>query len=128
MNTGSATEREGDYFGATVNLAARVAGLAGGDQVLLTEATAQAAGDLDDVKIVRLGAQHLRNVGDPVVLLRARGAGDSPSPGLPIDPVCRMAVEPNSSAGVLRHSGVEYNFCSLECIQAFAADPERYVQ
>jgi adenylate cyclase len=127
MHTGPATERDGDYFGTTVNLAARVAGLAGGGQVLLTEATAQEAGDLAELSVVRLGPQRLRNVGDPVVLLRARGGADSLRPELPIDPVCRMAVEPNGSVGVIQHAGVEYHFCSLECIHAFAADPERYV-
>jgi adenylate cyclase len=127
MHTGPATEREGDYFGTTVNLAARVAGIAGGGQVLLSEATQEAAGDLGELRVVRLGPQRLRNVGDPVVLFRARGAAESPAPELPIDPVCRMAVEPNGSAGVLQHDGVDYHFCSLECIQAFAADPERYV-
>jgi len=39
MHTGPAVEREGDWFGATVNLAARVAGAAGGDEVLVTGAT-----------------------------------------------------------------------------------------
>jgi len=72
-----------------------------------------------------LGPQKLRNVSEPVVLFRARGAAE-PSAELPIDPVCRMAVEPESSAGVLQHDGVEFHFCSLECVRAFAADPVRY--
>jgi adenylate cyclase len=127
MHTGPATERDGDYFGTTVNLAARVAGLAGGGQVLLTETTGEAAGEMPELNVVRLGSQRLRNIGDPVVILRVRGAADSLKAELPIDPVCRMAVEPNGSVGVLQHDGVEYNFCSLECIQAFAADPEQYV-
>lgn len=127
MDTGPATKRDGDYFGTTVNLAARVAGLAGGGQVLLTEATRKEAGELPELSVVRLGPQRVRNLGDPVVLFRARGEQDSPRPELPIDPVCRMAVEPSSSVGVLRHDGVEYHFCSLECIHAFATDPERYV-
>ena len=39
MHTGPATEREGDWFGSTVNLAARVAGEAAGGEVLVSEAT-----------------------------------------------------------------------------------------
>jgi len=36
MHTGPAVERRGDWFGTTVNLAARVAGAASGCEVLLT--------------------------------------------------------------------------------------------
>jgi hypothetical protein len=39
MHTGPAVERGGDWFGATVNLAARVSAAAGGGEALLTEAT-----------------------------------------------------------------------------------------
>jgi adenylate cyclase len=127
MHTGPATEREGDYFGATVNLAARVAGLAAGGQVLLTEATRDAAGRPEGLKVVELGKESLRNVREPVLLFRARSSEAAPSPELPIDPVCRMAVEPHTGAGVLEHGGIQYHFCSLECVRAFAADPSRYL-
>jgi class 3 adenylate cyclase/tetratricopeptide (TPR) repeat protein len=40
-HTGEAFEREGDYYGPTVNRVARVRGLANGGQVLLTRATAE---------------------------------------------------------------------------------------
>lgn len=52
------------------------------------------------------------------------GAHDST--GLPIDPVCCMAVSPELSAGRLSHEGVEFHFCSLACAGAFAGEPERY--
>ena len=126
MNTGEATGRGGDYFGATVNIAARVAGLAPGDQVLLTGATRSSAGSLGGLSVVELGAVPLRNVGAPVTLFRARGSAE-PRTELPIDPVCRMAVEPASIAGTLEFGGQRYHFCSLECVRDFAADPERYV-
>src|SRR5438128_411498 len=43
MHSGPAAERGGDWFGTTVNVAARVSGVAGGGEVLLTEATRDAA-------------------------------------------------------------------------------------
>jgi class 3 adenylate cyclase len=49
MHHGPALESEGDWFGSTVNLAARVAALAAGGEVLLTEAVREAAGELEDV-------------------------------------------------------------------------------
>jgi adenylate cyclase len=47
LHTGPAAERAGDWFGATVNLAARVSALASGGEVLLTGASAAAAGAPD---------------------------------------------------------------------------------
>ena len=52
--------------------------------------------------------------------------GAHSSSGLPIDPVCRMAVDPWHGAGRLTHEGVEYCFCSLGCAGAFAQHPNRY--
>jgi adenylate cyclase len=125
MHTGPATSREGDYFGTAVNVAARVAGLAPGGQVLITADTREAAGEPEEVRALELGPTKLRNVHEPVVLYRARGSAAPPAE-LPIDPVCRMAVEPESGAGILVHEGLEFHFCSLECVRAFAADPARY--
>ena len=126
MHTGDAVQREGDWFGATVNTAARVSGVAAGGEVLLTEATRRSAGTLHGVELREHGRRSLRNVAEPVVLFQAVQEGESTNAGLPIDPVCRMAVDPGHSAGSLIHQGVEYHFCSLRCAGAFAAAPERY--
>ena len=125
MNTGPAAERDGDWFGATVNLAARVSAAAHGDQVLITEATEQACGKLDGIELHRHGVERFKNVAEPVALFSAVRTGDR-SEGRPIDPVCRMAVEPGDEAGTLTHGGTEYHFCSLDCVRAFAAEPDRY--
>jgi class 3 adenylate cyclase len=45
MHTGSAVERDGDWFGATVNLAARVSAAASGGEALLTAAPGMARAD-----------------------------------------------------------------------------------
>jgi adenylate cyclase len=126
MHTGPAAERDGDWFGATVNLAARISAIAAGDEVILSDATRRAAGALDGVTLRERGRQTLRNVREPVLLFEAERAGRRSVAGLPIDPVCRMAVDPNDASGSLRHSGVRYYFCSLDCAQRFAGDPERY--
>ena len=126
MHTGAAIAREGDWFGATVNLAARLTALARGGEVLLSDATRGAAGRLDDIELRERGRQELRNIAEPVLVYAAVRAGGTQADGLPIDPVCRMAVDPERCAGTLRHDGAEYHFCSLACAHAFAAAPERY--
>jgi adenylate cyclase len=49
MHHGPAIARAGDWFGATVNLAARVAAVAAGGEALLTETVREGAGELEGV-------------------------------------------------------------------------------
>jgi adenylate cyclase len=126
MDTGRAVERAGDWFGATVNLAARVSGEAAGGEVLLTDATREAAGSVDGVHFQERGRRAVRNVREPVVLHAAVREGAQTNEGLPIDPVCRMAVDPAKAPGRLVYDGVELQFCSLDCAQKFLAAPEDY--
>jgi adenylate cyclase len=74
MHTGSAVERAGDWFGAAVNLAARVASTARSGELLMTESSVAAAGALDGVTLESLGAQVFRNVSAPVGVYSARAA------------------------------------------------------
>lgn len=127
MHTGPAVERDGDWFGATVNVAARVSGMAGGGEVLVTEATREAAGDVTGFDFRERGRQALRNVEEPVLLYAAVRRGESGSASaLPVDPVCGMAVDPDHAAGMITHKGTEYHFCSLTCLGRFAAAPEKF--
>src|SRR4029453_7430598 len=126
MPTGPAVEREGDWFGSAVNLAARVSAAAAGGEALLTAATRDAAGEVEEVELRERGRWSFRNVAAPVPIYAAVRRGGRRSSGLPIDPVCRMAVDPWHSAGRLTHEGIEYCFCSLGCAGAFARDPNSY--
>lgn len=128
MHTGPAVHREGDWFGTTVNVAARVSGLASAGQVLLTESTRRSAGSLKGIDLQQRGRQRLKNVAEPVVLYAAFRDGHRSAGGLPIDPVCRMAVSLGLGVGRLRHEGTVFHFCSLECAGAFARDPEAYAE
>jgi len=71
LNHGSAVERDGDYFGSTVNVAARVSALAAGSEVLVTGHTAALAPDLEGVVYESRGRQALRNVAEPVEIFAA---------------------------------------------------------
>ena len=126
MHTGSAVERDGDWFGTTVNLAARVSAAAAGGEALLTAATRAACGAVEGVELRERGRRAFRNVSEPVPVYAAVRQGTRNSSGLPIDPVCRMAVDPGHVVGRLIHQGVEYCFCSLGCAGAFAQHPSRY--
>ncbi len=127
MHHGPAVERDGDYFGAAVNLAARVSAEAKGGEVLVSGPTAAMAKELDGVTWEPRGRRALRNVREPVELFAARRTSASGPQGLPCDPVCRMAVEPERAAGRLVYEDVAYYFCTRGCAGEFARSPERYV-
>jgi adenylate cyclase len=125
LHHGPAVERHGDYFGASVNLAARVSALAGGGEVLLTGETAALVPDLKGVLYESRGRQTLRNVAEPIEIFAALRVGQGED-RLPVDPVCRMVVDPDRAAGRLVHEGSAYFFCSLSCAGDFARHPERF--
>src|SRR3954451_22425504 len=126
MHHGPAIERDGDYFGATVNLAARVSAAAVGGEVLLTAQTAALAPALEGVVYQSRGRRELRNIREPVELVAAVPVGDAAGPDLVVDPVCHMAVDPDRAAGRLVYEDTAYFFCSLACAGHFARHPERY--
>ena len=93
--------------------------------MLLTEAVREAAGDLDGVSFESRGEQRMRNVSTAVPVFAAvRDARATEERH--IDPVCRMVVSDGREAGTLRHGGVLYRFCSLECARRFLDDPHVY--
>jgi len=127
LHHGPAVERDGDYFGAAVNLAARVSAAATGGEVLLTGETAALARDLEGVQYESRGRSELRNVREPVELVAALRQRETAELRLAIDPVCRLAVDPQHAAGRLVIDDNVYFFCSLDCAGAFARDPARFV-
>ncbi|MGE5698405.1 MAG: adenylate/guanylate cyclase domain-containing protein [Candidatus Sericytochromatia bacterium] len=70
--TGEAELRDGDYFGAVLNRAARVMAAGHGGQVLLAESTAVL---LSGVDLLDLGPRRLRDVSAPVGVFQVRVAG-----------------------------------------------------
>ena len=122
---GRAVVVEGDYYGAAVNLAARVAGQARGGQLLVTTHTANAARDIG-ATITHLGSVDLRNISESIDVYDVR-VGDATDPVV-TDPVCQMRVPTTGDAAIaLEWAGRRFNFCGLPCVSRFAASPARYL-
>ena len=100
VHYGPAVECDGDFFGTAVNVAARVAALAGPGQVLVTDALAIAAGERAlrrrALALETVGERVLRNVTLPVLLhgaaVRERAASEDSQ-------IVRRARAPLAAAG-----------------------------
>lgn len=120
LHHGEAVQRDGDVFGAAVNLAARVAAEAHAGEVLGTRTIADAARE-SGIPVAELGDVVLKNVRNAIPLFSLAlvvGATETP-----VDPVCHTPVDRRGAAGRLRYHDVEYWFCSLTCAAAFASNP-----
>lgn len=73
VNAGPVIRQDGDYFGRTVNVAARIASKAGSDEVLVSEEVARVAYG-NGVRFEPLGPTELKGVAKPVQLSRAMRA------------------------------------------------------
>jgi adenylate cyclase len=71
IHSGPAVERDGDWYGSTVNVAARLCAAAGGGQVLVSEITTDAAGPLRKIELEERELHWLKNVTEPVAARRA---------------------------------------------------------
>src|SRR5437588_10608501 len=72
LATGEAELRDGDYFGAVLNRAARVMAAGHGGQILLADSTVSL---LSGVDLVDLGPRRLRDVPMPLGLFQVRAEG-----------------------------------------------------
>jgi class 3 adenylate cyclase len=95
--TGEAELRDGDYFGAVLNRAARVMAAGHGGQILLAESTASL---LSGVDLTDLGLRRLRDVPTPVGLFQVC------APGLATDFPALRALD--TSPGNLRRPATSF--------------------
>ena len=93
--------------------------------MLVTGQTAALAPDLEGVMYESRGRTSLRNASEPIELFAVLRNGASQE-SLLVDPVCRMAVDPERASGQLRYDDTAYFFCSLTCAATFAQNPERF--
>lgn len=124
LHAGPALERDGDYFGATVNVAARIGAHARSGEALCGETVAAAMAGRRDVRTTALGAVRLKNVSHPVPIWSVLPAQPITVTEI-IDPVCRMRVA--APKVEIEHRGERYAFCSDACADRFRASPDTFV-
>ena len=95
LHTGDAELRDGDYFGPTLNRAARVMDAGHGGQVLVSSAT---AGLLRDHDLVDLGEHELKGLETPERIFQV-GRGEFPALRTPRPAVGNLPVELSTFVG-----------------------------
>ena len=118
LHHGPSVRRGDDFFGASVNLAARVAAEAAASQVLATHDVAEAAKTRGH-QVIDLGTRRLRNVSQAIQVWEIV-LFDRPR-NMAVDPVCRMVVDVDQAAAWVHVEDETYWFCSLDCLRHFAA-------
>jgi adenylate cyclase len=125
IHAGEAIERDGDYWGHAVNVAARLAALAEPCEILITEEVKRridVSSPPSDLIFEARGRQQLRNVSETLELFVIHaGCADFPT-----DPVCRMRLSDSEGTAIIHFEGSTYHFCSLDCTRKFLADPCAY--
>lgn len=121
---GTVLHHENDYYGATVNLAARIAADANRWEILITadvryELTAHG----EDVEVRPIGSRSLKGIAGDVELFELEPGAHA---GRPLDPVCGMALDPAASPVTIEWAGRDLRFCSERCRELFLAAPARY--
>ena len=127
IHYGTAVHRDGEFFGATVNIAARVSSVARGGEIVCTEPIAAAAVKLALTSARPMGTFRLKNVAAPVALYELASTTDTKRELAHIDPVCRMQVITEHAAARSIHDGATFYFCSAHCAATFDASPESHL-
>ena len=125
LHSGLVLEQQGRYFGAALNLTARVAAHARAGQILCTDRIADAV-KLPTIDYSALGTVRFRNVLETIAVFEIIERAQHPEASV-IDPVCRMHVHPDAAPARLLLAGATYYFCSLECARRFTEHPDAYV-
>jgi len=81
LHTGPVVFQQGDYFGRTVNVAARIGDYARPGEVLVSDAVVATTGDLPGVRYEPVGPVPLKGLAAPVSLYATTRAGVSSGRG-----------------------------------------------
>ena len=120
-HAGQVLFREADYLGATVKVAARVAGRAAAGELLVTDDVRRATAEL--VAWGDAGDHRLKGIADTLRLFRASLTTSDAAQ----DPVCRMRLGADAADLRVEWSGSTYRFCSEGCRDRFLVAPSQYV-
>jgi adenylate cyclase len=123
---GTVLYRDGDYVGATVNLAARVASTGSAGQFLITDDLRKMVLDIAGADFVDLPPRRLKGIADPIRLIEVRRHRPARA-DRETDPVCGLLLDPDDVTTRVTWNDMSFAFCCNICRQAFVENPSRFV-
>ena len=112
--------RDGDYVGTTVNVAARLLGEAGRNEIVVSASARREAGALVDASFTPLSMRTVKGIVEPLELFNVE-ARDHEPPRRRVDPICGMQLRDDEIAARMTLGNDEHVFCSETCLDLFVS-------
>ncbi len=125
LHAGEMLYRDGDYVGTVPNTAARIRGMAGSHQIMVSGEVRREAGKVEGVEFVRVGRRALKGLPEDMEVFEVV-AGGGEDGDRAVDPVCGIEMASIAVAARLTLDGAEREFCSDDCLRKFVVEPAKY--
>jgi adenylate cyclase len=118
IHYGKIVEKDGHFFGSTINTAARIAATAKGGQVLCSESFVDQLRMRESYTLSEVGVFEFKNMISKIRIFEIVSV--IPSHQVPLrDPVCHMLITAPKEELTYLYRGHLVHFCSIECLNTF---------
>jgi len=118
IDYGKIVEKDGRFFGSTINRAARIAATAKGGQVLCSESFVDQLKDKKAYQLSEVGVFEFKNMTSHIRIFEI--ISTLPHEGeLLRDPICHMLITTPREELTHFHQGHIFHFCSRHCLDVF---------
>jgi len=124
LHFGNILIENGNLFGSTINIAARIMNLANRGQILCSSSFIDRLPADSQHLFQSIGIHKLKNVMANIELFQLQS---SPAGDVHIDPVCHMHIASSKQSPSANYLGVSYHFCSENCKSMFLETPDRFI-
>ncbi|HYI79072.1 MAG TPA: YHS domain-containing protein [Chryseolinea sp.] len=124
LHYGAIYVEDGNLFGSTINVAARIMNLASRGQILCSSAFLSQLPRAAQPLFRSIGIQKLKNVLTDIELFEMESSTFSNNE---IDPVCHMHIATATTRFEIPYKGNTYYFCSQRCLTLFQNEPDQFV-
>ncbi len=119
LHYGNLIKKDGDYYGTTINTAARITSVAEKGKILCSVDFKNQLPENHPFIVVNKGKQKFKNLLNPVELFEMSCCIEYMTRKYVIDPVCHMLIKTPDTAKQLEHKDEQHYFCSENCLKKY---------
>lgn len=119
IHYGPIIKKDGDYYGTTINTAARITSVAEKGKIVCSAEFLKQLPDGHPYVVKNKGIHTFKNLMQQVELFEMSCCIEYLSRKYVIDPVCHMLIKTPATAVQLEHEGETYYFCSGKCLEMY---------